>query len=196
MNERVIIEASFKKNTLAATLLYAALGFIGVGLVMNLVLDSWILDYGFYNLFVSPEIPGTWVMLPGWLLLITYFVFKWMMDSCSLTITDKKVSGRAGFKKQVDLPLSQISAVGLGWASSIAIGTSSGKLTFWHIANRDEVYKTLSDLLSNTNKVKAVRVEPAAISNADELKKYKDLLDAGIITQEEFDAKKKQLLGL
>ena len=36
----------------------------------------------------------------------------------------------------------------------------------------------------------------AALSNADELKKYKDLLDSGIISQEEFDAKKKQLLGL
>jgi len=35
-----------------------------------------------------------------------------------------------------------------------------------------------------------------ATSSADELKKYKDLLDSGIITQEEFDAKKKQLLGL
>ncbi len=34
------------------------------------------------------------------------------------------------------------------------------------------------------------------LSSADELKKYKDLLDQGIITQEEFDAKKKQLLGL
>lgn len=33
-------------------------------------------------------------------------------------------------------------------------------------------------------------------SNADELKKYKELLDMGAITQEEFDAKKKQLLGL
>ena len=33
-------------------------------------------------------------------------------------------------------------------------------------------------------------------STADELKKYKELLDQGIITQEEFDAKKKQLLGL
>ena len=35
-----------------------------------------------------------------------------------------------------------------------------------------------------------------ALSPAEELKKFKDLLDAGIITQEEFDAKKKQLLGL
>lgn len=33
-------------------------------------------------------------------------------------------------------------------------------------------------------------------SNADELKKYKDLLDNGAITQEEFEAKKKQLLEL
>lgn len=33
-------------------------------------------------------------------------------------------------------------------------------------------------------------------SAADELKKFKELLDCGIITQEEFDAKKKQLLGL
>lgn len=34
------------------------------------------------------------------------------------------------------------------------------------------------------------------VSAADELKKFKELLDSGIITQEEFDAKKKQLLGL
>ena len=36
----------------------------------------------------------------------------------------------------------------------------------------------------------------AAVSAADELKKFKELLDMGVITQEEFDAKKKQLLGL
>ncbi|MGW8114034.1 SHOCT domain-containing protein [Caproicibacterium sp. NSD3] len=33
-------------------------------------------------------------------------------------------------------------------------------------------------------------------SAADEIKKFKELLDSGAITQEEFDAKKKQLLGL
>lgn len=33
-------------------------------------------------------------------------------------------------------------------------------------------------------------------SNADELKKYKDLLDSAVITQEEFEVKKKQLLDL
>lgn len=35
-----------------------------------------------------------------------------------------------------------------------------------------------------------------ALSSAEELKKFKELLDMGVISQEEFDAKKKQLLGL
>ena len=38
--------------------------------------------------------------------------------------------------------------------------------------------------------------ENRIMSSADEIKKFKDLLDSGIITQEEFDAKKKELLGL
>lgn len=43
---------------------------------------------------------------------------------------------------------------------------------------------------------KASAPESAPVSAADELKKFKELLDMGVITQEEFDAKKKQLLGL
>ena len=35
-----------------------------------------------------------------------------------------------------------------------------------------------------------------ASTNADELKKYKNLLDSGAITQEEYDIKKKELLNL
>ena len=33
-------------------------------------------------------------------------------------------------------------------------------------------------------------------SSVEDLKKYKELLDTGVISQEEFDAKKKQLLGI
>ena len=33
-------------------------------------------------------------------------------------------------------------------------------------------------------------------SSADEIMKYKTLLDAGVITQEEFEMKKKQILNL
>ena len=41
-----------------------------------------------------------------------------------------------------------------------------------------------------------VEEKEAQSSPADELRKWKQLLDDGVITQEEFDAKKKQLLGL
>lgn len=37
---------------------------------------------------------------------------------------------------------------------------------------------------------------PAASDTASELRKYKELFDSGVITQEEFSAKKKQLLGI
>ncbi len=47
-----------------------------------------------------------------------------------------------------------------------------------------------------TNNAPASTTVVQQTTAADELKKFKDLLDAGIITQEEFEAKKKQLLGL
>ena len=54
--------------------------------------------------------------------------------------------------------------------------------------------KTLENEVSVPNTM-ADNVVTIQTSDADELKKYKELLDQGIITQEEFDAKKKQLLG-
>ena len=43
---------------------------------------------------------------------------------------------------------------------------------------------------------KSVPVQQAKDSPADEITKYKELLDNGIISEEEFDGKKKELLGL
>ena len=50
-----------------------------------------------------------------------------------------------------------------------------------------------SSLIVGVAEQKVVNVE---LSKADELAKFKDLLDKGAITQEEFEVKKKQLLGL
>ena len=54
-------------------------------------------------------------------------------------------------------------------------------------------------LMERQEKKKAAPVVVAAApapGGAAELKQYKELLDSGVISQEEFDAKKKQLLGL
>lgn len=58
------------------------------------------------------------------------------------------------------------------------------------------VFDALMERLRGLDSSKPAPVQTAAPSAADEILKYKQLLDAGVLTQEEFDAKKKQLLGL
>ena len=136
---------------------------------------------------------------PGIVLIIVGVVFYAWTSKCELTITNKRVYGKSGFGKRVDLPVDSVSAVGMCWPKGITVATASGKVSFLGIQNRDEIHKCISDLLIHRQEKP---VETTTIkqeipqSNADELKKYKELLDSGIITQEEFDAKKKQLLGL
>lgn len=121
------------------------------------------------------------------------FVF-FMMKKMQITITDKRVCGKTYFGHSVDLPMDSISAVGSSWFNGIAVSTSSGKVSFLFIENSKEIRELLCQLLID-RQGKPQSVIPDK-SNADELKKYKELFDSGIITQEEFDAKKKQLLNL
>ena len=59
-----------------------------------------------------------------------------------------------------------------------------------------DVKKVFDEYKSKESEVSVGNTIVQEVSAADELKKFKDLLDIGAITQEEFDAKKKQLLGL
>lgn len=56
------------------------------------------------------------------------------------------------------------------------------------------VLETIND--ANQSVVNQSTYSNQSVSSADEIIKFKNLLDQGIITQEEFDAKKKELLGL
>ncbi|MBR3553164.1 MAG: SHOCT domain-containing protein [Clostridia bacterium] len=140
----------------------------------------------------------------GLLLLIGSVIFIWKTSAYKMTVTDKRIYGKTSFGRRVDLPLDSISAVGVGAFRSIAVATSSGKIKFGFIENRDEIHTVIGNLLvQRQNRPQqtapvppAPAAQPVSQSAADELKKYKDLLDSGVITQDEFDAKKKQLLGL
>lgn len=46
------------------------------------------------------------------------------------------------------------------------------------------------------NYINKQNVSVQSLDEADQIRKFKSLLDDGIITEEEFEAKKKQLLGL
>lgn len=57
-------------------------------------------------------------------------------------------------------------------------------------------FKIAADQAASQENIQNIPVNNVAYSPADEIKKYKDLLDSGIITQEEFEVKKKELLNL
>jgi len=75
----------------------------------------------------------------------------------------------------------------------IKVGLDKGSAT--HINNK--IHEVLDTLKEEFKPVREVQQQvAAALSPADEIKKYKELLDMDAITQEEFDLKKKELLGL
>lgn len=117
-----------------------------------------------------------------------------------LTVTDKRVTGKCAWGKVVELPINQVSAIAMGGKKGVAIATSSGMVKFSYIKNREQIFNAVSELLKNKQdtpvQAAAPVVQNISQSDADELAKFKQLLDSGAITQEEYDAKKKQLLGL
>lgn len=131
-------------------------------------------------------------------LLVAAIILFIYCGSCSICVTDKRVYGKASFGVRVDLPVDSISAVGVipMW-KGISVATSSGAIKFLYIGNADEIHSVLSRILVDRQKSDTpVTTQIVNRSDAEEIKKYKELLDSGIISQEEFDAKKKQLLGL
>ena len=85
------------------------------------------------------------------------------------------------------------------WQRCFFISAAKGEvlycfsIKFRCIKNRDEIYEVVSKLLMERQTSKMVFNES---SPADELQKYKDLLDTGAISQDEFETKKNQLLNL
>ena len=142
------------------------------------------------------------------LLLIFFIVFFLLYLSGrvqKVTVTDKRVYGVASHKSRVDLPLDSISAIATSAFKGLAVASSSGRINFFGIKNRDEIHGVISDLLIERQSKPRQTVSPKSEPEpkpepkknvVEEMKQYKELLDMGILTQEEFDAKKKQLLGL
>lgn len=129
---------------------------------------------------------------------LIFILYYWIICKMQITVSDKRVYGKTIFGRQVDLPIDSISAVGSGMFNKIVVATSSGKIKFLFIENSQTVREEIVKLImqrQEEKKIEKTTVETKT-SNVEEIKNYKELLDSGIITQEEFDQKKKQILGL
>ena len=65
-----------------------------------------------------------------------------------------------------------------------------------HVDDADRIYEFIEKRRIELKQASATKGVVNQISGADELLKFKQLLDMGVITQEEFEAKKKQILGI
>lgn len=212
MEEKVIIESqNYDAKKVSAKIFGAG---VGVFILFNLYYFVTIYhDYKMWHPYYSPakhvvetinfyfsESYYIWPFIPlGCFCLFAIYFYLWS-KSFKLTVTDKRVYGNAAFGQRVDLPLDSISEVGVKIFKGIEVTTASGGIKFALIKNRDECFECISKLLierqNKTINVVAQSVEKQPVNSANELKELKELLDAGIITQEEFDAKKKQVLGI
>lgn len=132
--------------------------------------------------------------------ILVAIIVYWGLKKYELTVTNKRVYGKVIFGKRVDIPLDSVSTVATtAFWKGVTVASSSGRINFVLIKNRLEIYDVINNLLIERQKHSEI-IEPkepvARNGNVEELKQYKELLDSGVITQEEFDAKKKQLLNL
>lgn len=196
MEEKVIIKGEFTKINLLAILfgigaLYAFL--ISVALFNNCS-GGYHTYFSYCFGFLSPEGIACCFYLGVFLTIAAIYTWLYMRD-CELVVTDKRVYGKTSFAKAIDLPYDMISSVGTCFPMGISTATSSGIIKFWLLSNQKEVYKSISDLLKERQPSINIATINAGQSSADELKKFKELYDEGIITQEEYELKKKQLIG-
>ena len=181
MDEKVIIEAkSNKLNIFLIIVGLVAVAFIVLGIDMALAGDSntWL-----------------WFAIALGCIIVDAVIFG-AFSNCKIIVTDKRIFGRVVFGRTIDLPLDSISAIATtSITKGVSVSTSSGRITFFFLPKRKDISNEIRNLLIKRQDNPAATVHQE-ISSADELKKFKELLDSGVITQEEFDAKKKQLLGL
>jgi len=186
MEEKVLIKGSFSKKNTLSIIFYCIGAFFAFGAIKLLSGGS---STGFaVNILIAIIACGIAALLQYW------------MNNCEITVTSKRVYGKAAFGKRVDLPADMISSVDMCAFKGVGVSTASGRIQFLFCTNQNDVFNAISSGLLKRqeygSKTETVIKQEVPLSNADELSKYKNLLDSGVITQEEFDAKKKQLLGL
>ena len=134
------------------------------------------------------------LFMPCTLVVLFGGIFCLIMKSMEIIVTDKRVTGKTFFGKVVDLPLDSVSAVASSGKWGISISTSSGAIRFCLIKNAKEIHNKVRDLIvkrqENKNNI------DSSDNVLEKIRTLKQLCDEGIITQEEYEVKKKALLGI
>ena len=144
-----------------------------------------------------PELSGIWVIIIClyFVLLLITEIINLKNNKQELRIDNNVVYCKKSKKKTLEIPVSRISNIKRGFYKSVKVNSPGVKIRVSMLKNQVDIINLLTDMQKNLSNKKEV-AEPKANESYAQLSELKNLLDNNIITQEEFDAKKKQLLGL
>ena len=126
-------------------------------------------------------------------------------NSILLVLTDERMifldKGIAYGIRKTEIPLDKINSVSYEkgmLTSTLKMFTGAAPVEIRSIPNSsiEPLTAAINKEIKRSKQPKTVILNNAATSVADEIRNFKSLLDDGIISQAEFDEKKKELLGL
>lgn len=148
----------------------------------------------FFGEFVNPEIYYNSITIVGSATLLVGIIIKISTEKCEIIVTDEAIIGKRPHGKEVQIPLNKITAISRNSFNGISITSIGSVNNFYCFENREEVINTISCLLTKLQQDNAQLAQSESATNR--LERLKSLLDAGVLTQDEFDTKKRQILGL
>lgn len=183
MEEKVLIKG--KKGSPIFSLLFC----------MLLVSVPVLAYYSVYSdRFMSARNKSTLLFFFGVLIVIavlTSFTLFILSLITKVTVTNKKVFGITSKYTKAVIPVETIESINLTTNDfSFVVKSLKGECVY-----KFNGYKNAVEIVETVNQLIPKKQETDE-SDFETLKKYKELLDNNIITQQEFDEKKKELLGL
>lgn len=185
------------------------IGLVGPGAVTLLVLAAWI--------FVLPKVSGSgaghailfWGAVAVGALILAWYPLRGAVRwaTSHFVVTSDRIIHRQGLiaKASMEIPLEAINdvryhqgvferVIGAGDLILESAGTR-GQEVFSDIRHPEAVQKTIYEM-GEKNKARTSRgTPPAAPSTSTELQRLADLRDRGVLTEEEFQAQKRKILG-
>lgn len=225
-SENIVIKGTPKKNKIALILLIAGISLVLISLIVASWAYKEVDLHMYFGFAGSRWFPGWikyddnfiafffgeffnfscfygYLLIVGIVAAVVGIIMKTSTEKCEITVTDSRIFGKLAHGKEVNIPLNQVTGLHSCSFDGVSVASIGNVSDFHCIENHEEVMKAISYLLANpqgTGASTPQRGEASAVSSstneAEQLKRFKDLLDSGIITQEEFGTKKKEILGL
>jgi len=131
------------------------------------------------------------------LLAIVWTIITSLEDKKEIIVNEDSIICKTNKKKSKQLMISDIVSVETA-KKKLRLIANGFKFNISNIENSDELKTEIMNQKSKLSPTNIVNTQAQSqkIDKIDELKKYKDLLDMGVITQEEFDTKKAEFLSL